>query len=57
MPFLGKIIVECNFYTIFNICYLFDFQLLIKMLQKHHKKNRKKSIIVLKKCLPLQRFN
>lgn len=57
MPIFRKIMVECNFYTIFNICYCIDFQQLMKMLQKHPKKKRKKSIIVLKKCLPLQRFN
>jgi len=33
------------------------FQRVIKKLQKRAKKNRKKSNAVLKKCLPLQRFN
>ena len=44
-------------YTIFNISHIADFQAIAKKLQKRPKKNRKKSIIVSKKCLPLHRFN
>jgi len=48
---------DAHFETFFNISQTVDFQRFAKKLQKRLKKNRKKSIIVLKKCLPLQRFN
>jgi len=44
-------------YTIFNNSHLADNQYIAKKLQKYPKKKRKKCIAVLKKCLPLQRFN
>jgi len=47
----------CIFYTLFNISEITEYQLLAKKLQKVPKKNPKKIIVVLKKCLTLQRFN
>jgi len=41
----------------FNILYVVVFQRFAKKLQKGPKKKRKKIIVVLKKCLPLHRFN
>jgi len=41
----------------FNIRYSTGIQPLAKKLQKGLKKNLKKCALVLKKCLPLQRFN
>ena len=34
-----------------------EYQSITKMLQKTSKKIRKKSLLVLKKCVPLHRFN
>ena len=49
--------LTCNFYIKFNISQLVDFQYVTKKLQKPTKKNQKKCIFVLKKYVPLHRFN
>ena len=46
-----------NLIPFFNISKMPDFQLITKMLHFWLKKKQKKCIVVLKKCLPLQRFN
>jgi len=46
-----------HFVTFFNNIQIVEYQQLTKMLQKTSKKIRKKSLLVLKKCVPLQRFN
>ena len=46
-----------DFISFFNISKTADYQLITKMLHYCPKKKQKKCIVVLKKCLPLQRFN
>lgn len=55
--FLAKFRFRVIFTLIFNTSYLVEFQSFIEMLQKSTKKNQKKCIAVLKKYLPLHRFN
>ena len=57
MPFFVLKSFKCIFYNIFNILYNANYQAVMKKLQNEAKKNRKKCIIVSKKCLTLHRFN
>ena len=57
MQKLSKKAFKCNCDTIFNISQLGDNQRFAKKLQKGAKKSLKKMSVVLKKIIPLQRFN
>ena len=57
MQIIWIILLTCIFYINFNISQLSDFQRFTKKLQKQPKKNQKKCIFVLKKYVPLHRFN